>query len=267
MFSLRVVQQNVINFLDFSLRPYAELPHRRAQREYPYGRAYGNVAVFSQIYGYILYRHRPAVHAEPAAPPESERSLRALRSLYFIYVSAQSVRRFVCRPLRVSHAGKIYHQPRFVAAYVFVLCRVHGKAFLPHEHIRRVARACLRKAEYEIQRGHHVQREYNKLYAYPKHERNAEHAAQYNARFFPRKKQPRRSKIAQPVHYQQRYARKYKILKHILRKRQHLKIRQHRRHAHRLAGWVDQHLRRPGYCAYAYEQRPEHEPFSCCFKS
>ena len=79
---------------------------------------------------------------------------------------------------------------------------------------------------------------------------------------YPRRKKytTSRREIGQPVDDEQSDAGEYEVLKHRIRKGNHLKIRQHGIHTQGLASGVFQHGRRAAHGPQADEQRPENEP-------
>lgn len=82
--AVRVMNENVIDRLYLSRSRAAERSDGRSERKHPYGRADRNFVVSRKVDIYRLDRHIPPVHAEPTAPPETERSIRFLGGFYFV---------------------------------------------------------------------------------------------------------------------------------------------------------------------------------------
>ena len=106
---------------------------------------------------------------------------------------------------------------------------------------------------------HDFLREHIKLDADPQHQRHAEQPAERDARTLFSQQQSGCGQIGQAVDDQQRPAGERQIPEQHVRKRQHLKIREHRVHAQRPAARVEQHPGRACDRADADKQRPEQQ--------
>lgn len=104
-----------------------------------------------------------------------------------------------------------------------------------------------------------VGREHIKLDTDPQHQRHAEQPAERDARTLFSQQQSGCGQIGQAVDNQQRPAGERQIPEQHVRKRQHLKIREHRVHAQRPAARVEQHPGRACDRADADKQRPEQQ--------
>ena len=178
--------------------------------------------VGGQVDRHRLNGHCPAVHSIAAAPPEAQRSLRALRCLDLIDLRAGAFRFLKGLAAHVTHAGKVHHQPFGVCSDMRIVLPADGKVLLSFKHPGRIAGQRLCQPEKEVQSRHEIQREQPELDANPEHQRYAEHAAQHHARMLPPKEQNRRRQIGQAVDDQQGNAGKHKILKQQLRQRHFL---------------------------------------------
>ena len=262
-----MMHEDVIGLFDLACRLRAEAAHGGCNGKHPYRRADRHMLIVCQAHGDGFNRHLPFVHSIPAAPPEAKGSLRPLGRLHLVSLGAAAVCLLIRELPDIVHAREKHHQALFVCTDVRVIRQCNVKRFLLSEHPRGIACGGLRSAEDEKARGHEIKWEDIKLNAYPQHQRHAEHSAEHRAGFLFCQQQCCRRQVCKPIDDQQRPAGKCEVLKNAVCKRQYLKIRQHRVHAHESSRWVDEHGKRSCHGADADKQRPENKPAPRRFKS